>query len=166
MIVKENLEEALHNLKQMLQGKEYRIIHSVQDEGDEKGFFGKIYNPFAPEEILYEIVAYHNIENSTVQLQSTGIAEATFSFSVRRKQQGISLLVQYFELLDYDFIDALFHEIVKTSPVLKEIWNDCTEQEREDLVLYVKDVLLSAGLPVLDMPSLMIEDMLQDVGVL
>ncbi|MBO9129723.1 hypothetical protein [Bacillus sp. 165] len=162
------LQDLYRDLKDTLTTKNFSMQyeHTVEPKEVIKSFVGSTYCPFDKGRQIYQVEVHYNALENSVKVQTTGLTESLLVYSVKKERQGILFLVYYFDVLDHDFIEALLQYILDSDEKVDEMLRGLNEKERNETVRQLKDLLLSNDLPVMDLPSLVIEDIFQKVGLL
>jgi hypothetical protein len=152
----------------LLEGVSFPLKHQEKYDYENQHYFihAKVVNPWNEQEILYEIrVEYHSPERNC-QVETTGLLTTNFSFSVKHQRRGALVLFHYLEMIDKEYMDSLLDYIIRRDEETFHMLNSQKLGYGEELFNHISDALLSKGLPEIELPSLLIEDIFTEFNVI
>ncbi|WP_157950955.1 hypothetical protein [Peribacillus acanthi] len=158
--------ECIIQLKNLLQGKEFTLIHQGEYEGLQYTTNGIMYNPWNPDELLFKIQVKYDSVSEVVNVQTLGLSESSFTFKIKQPKRAAILLLQYLEILDQEFIECIHQFIIENESFTCNALQNMDPTQKIQFINSLIEALLSQDLPVLDLPSILLEDVFTEFQVI
>ncbi|WP_163102353.1 hypothetical protein [Peribacillus alkalitolerans] len=158
--------ECVNQLKNRIQGMAFTLEHQGDYEGIQYTTKGIMYNPWKRNELLYKIQVTYDSVSEEVKVFTIGLSESTFSFKIKQPKRAAILLLQYLEILDQEFIESIHQFIIENEPFTLNAIQNMESGEKQEFINALVEALLSQDLPVLDLPSILLEDVFTEFQVI